>query len=193
MAKITRKFTDFQNAMKNAQTTRIWDIKLTLDNNSKIKISKDLIFRVPSIGGVPPVPAYAGHIPVALGGYTFNFAGKIDKMGEITLNFNEDIDGGVTKFVNEIRRAMYVSTEKGLDKVDNISTMLSSSLKFTIDVRMGDDTGNVTRTWKFFNCLPKPDAAPAGELNQDSAAVTNAVTFGYEYFTEGNGESSDVW
>jgi hypothetical protein len=191
MAKIERKFTDFSGAIKDAQTSRIWDIEIT--SASEVDFEDSLKFRVDEVTDCPPPPQYGDHVKVGIGGYKLNFIGNIDKSGTMGFTIFEDIDGKVTKFVHDVRRAYYVSTAShGVDAVDNVSSELSSGTKFTIKVRLGDTTGEVTKTWVFHKAMMDLGTM-AGGLNQEGEAVKFTLNFAYEYFTESNGDETDTW
>ena len=190
MATIARKFTDFSGAIKDAQTSRIWDIEVT--SSTDIVFDDDLKFRVSEIAGCPPAPEYT-KITADVGGYNLNFIGNIKKSGQVTLTTFEDIDGRMFKFVNSVKRAYYKSTgAHSVDEVDNVSTILSSGTKFTLKVRMGDTNGEVTKTWMFHKAMMDLGAFEAA-FDQEGAATKFTLNFDYEYFTESNAEEVDTW
>ena len=187
MGNITRSFTTFSKAIKDAQTTRVWDIKI--EGEGSISPHDNIVLRTTSVTGVPPKPEYAGHINVPLGGFTFFFNGKLNKHGELTIDVFEDIDTETFKFISKIKAGAYKGgEEKG---ADNVSTKLSSDMTFKVTVRLGDETGAIKKTWVFTHCLVKPDAEPTNALNQESEAVKASITFAYEYFTEDN--NGETW
>jgi len=191
MAKITRKFTDFSGAIKDAQTTRIWDLEITAPAGANMP--SNLEFRASEVTNVPPAPVYGDHVKVGIGGYKLNFIGDVDKSGTMGVKMYEDIDGKCFKFVNNVKRAYYKSTAShSVSNVDNVSTKLSSELKFTVKVRMGDTTGNVTKTFVFHNAMMDLGAM-SGAIGQTGEAVQFDLNFAYEYYTESNAEQTDTW
>lgn len=187
MSKITRKFTDFTSAMTDAQTVRIWDIEIT--NPSGIKAeSKMLRFRASEVGNVPPAPTYGDHVKVGIGGYTLNFIGKTEKSGTMTIKAFDDIDGKVAAFIRDVRTAYFKSGAnfESAAAAEATSSKLSSKLKFTVKVQLGDEKGDVKQRYAFFNAMMDLGSPGITSLTQDTGALSYTMTFAYEYFTEGD-------
>jgi len=164
-------YNKIKGALKEAQQTHHWVMTFTSGS------LKDLSMHVQST--TPPV-AEVTHTQVQLGGYTFNFAGKVNKSGTITVTMVENTDADVMKKLMDYYEKYY-SGFKGEAKTSTKGVQnYAKDLQVQIKLELLDGMDKTTQTWYLKDCLYTFEYG--ADLGQDAAAMLPALTVTYNDF-----------
>jgi hypothetical protein len=164
-----RDYNKVKNALGEVQQTLHWVVTFT-QSPSVVKCPENVEIRCSTSG--LPAPEVT-HTQVALGGFTFNFVGKVNKNGSIDLTFVEGTDAAVMNFVHEWLQAYWDAGQGNTTGKQALTKDLYATVKMDL---LGPDD-EVTQTYELIDCLPS--IQPGGELGQDAAAMNPVLSLAF--------------
>jgi len=164
-----RDYNRVKQALGEVQQTLHWIVTFTASPNVA-KCPEDVEIRITTSG--LPTPE-VNHTAVQLGGFTYNFVGKVNKSGTIDLTFVEGTDAAVMNFVSEWLQAYWDAGSGNTIGKQARTEDLYATVK--MDLLSPDD--EITQTYELIDCLPA--LQPGGELGQDSNAMNPVLTLTY--------------
>jgi len=128
------------------------------------------------------------HTQVAVGGFTLNYPGKVNKNGTITVTIVEGTDALVLEKLNKWAQE-YWSTLGGNDTKGTQKKADYLYFDTTMSLLGPDDV--VTQTYLLKDCMLSFDNG--GDFGQDAEAMSPSVTIAYNDFHWGKGGSTTNW
>ena len=160
-----------KGALKEAQQTHHWVITFT---SGEIKGLSTLV----QSAGVPT--AEVTHTQVQLGGHTFNFAGKVNKSGTISVTMVENTDADVMNKLMNFYEKYYSGFKGGADGNTTGQQNYAKDIYVQIKLELLDGMDKVTQTWSLVDCLFTFESG--AELGQEASAMMPALTITYNDF-----------
>jgi len=160
-----------KGALKELQQTHHWVITFT---SGEIKGLSTLV-QSTSL----PV-AEVTHTQVQLGGHTFNFAGKVNKSGTITVTMVENTDADVMDKLMSFYEKYYSGFKGDSSTSTHGQQNYAKDIYVQIQLDLLDGMDKVTQTWYLIDCLFTFEYG--AELGQEAGSMLPSLTITYNDF-----------
>jgi len=164
-------YNKIKGALKEVQQTHHWVITFT---SGEIAGLSTLVQST----GVPA--AEVTHTQVQLGGHTFNFAGKVNKSGTISVTMVENTDAYVMTKLMEFYEKYYSGFKGNTKTSTDGKQKYAKDLYIQIKLDLLDGQDEIKQTWYLVDCLFTFESG--AELGQEAAAMMPALTITYNDF-----------
>jgi len=172
-----------RKAMGEIQQTHHW-IMTFIKSPEVVDIPEDMEIKCTGVG-VPA--AEVTHTEVQVGGFTYNYVGKVNKAGELTFTFPEDTDATVMSAILKWLDAYWNGETNNTTGKQAFTKELQAQVR--IQLLAPDDS--VTQTYDLVDCLPSYEAG--GELGQDAGAFMPTLTLKYNDWHWSGEKSGQTW
>lgn len=164
-------YAKIKGALKEAQQTHHWVLSFPTGD------LKGLSMMVQSTG-IPN--AEVTHTQVQLGGHTFNFAGKVNKSGTISVTLVENTSAEVMVKLMEFYEKYYSGFKGNSTTSTKGKQNYAKDLYLQIKLDLLDGMDNVKQSWYLEDCLFTFESG--AELGQEAGTMLPALTITYNDF-----------
>ena len=170
-----------KQALGEVQSTLHWIVNIKNPAEAVGEMSEDLQIRV-TTSGIPKETVE--DIQVEMQGHKVNYTGKVTKNGEISWTFVEGTDAAVMEYFTT-----WVNARWSGDGSDTVGKQrLTKEIKADLELKLLGPDDEVTQTFTIIGAMPQYDQG--SELGQSADAINPSITWTYDDFHRGKGDST---